>query len=215
MSIKYLLRIKVNDFNLVKITLINGKDFNVSLPKTNVANQKANVHFSLHTVNDRLTFKTVSIQKNEKEIIEEVIIKAQNNPQNQYMAIPDKKELDLFKGKDFNLQNPTILMKTPIGIGVNLINSSMDKLFVNKKTKTPDSLFANIENIVIPNQATGISIQCFVGKNFTGKLHGYTNGYDKWFAYEEKNYLGNNYLFLFTIKFKFPEVKSSLSAIRV
>ncbi|MFA6005330.1 MAG: hypothetical protein WC775_02485 [Patescibacteria group bacterium] len=215
MGIQHLLRIKVNDFNLVKIILINGQDFNISLPKTNVANKKVDVHFSLHTVNDRLTFKTVSIHKNGKEVIEEVIIKAQNNPQNQYMAIPGKKELDLFKGKDFNLQNPTLLMKTPIGIGVNLVNSSIDKLFVNKKTKTPDSLFTNIENILIPNQATGISIQCFIGKNFIGKLQGYTDGYDKWFNFEEHNYLGNTYLFLFAVKFKFPEVKSSPSAIQV
>lgn len=91
----------------------------------------------------------------------------------------------------------------------------MDKLFVNKKTRTPDSLFTKVENTVIPNKATGISIQCFVGKNFVGKLQNYTNGYDKWFSIEEKNYSKSIYLFLFTVKFKFPEIKSSPSAIQV
>lgn len=98
MNMKHLLRIKVNGFNLIKLMLINEKDFNISLPKTNVANQKANIHFSLHTRNDRLTFKIVSIQKNGKELIQEVIVKAKSNPQNQYMTISGKNELDMFKG---------------------------------------------------------------------------------------------------------------------
>lgn len=215
MSNKYLLRIKVNDFNLVKIILINEKDFNISFPKTNVANQRINTHFSLHTVNDRLTFKTVSIQKNGKELINDVIIKALNDPQNQQMAISGKDELDMFKGKDFSLEDPEILFKSPIGIGLNLIDTSIEKLFINKKSKTLDSLFNKIENISIPSWATGISIQCFIGKNFIGKLHNYIKDCDKWFSIEEKNNLGNIYLFLFTVKFKFPEIKISSSAIQV
>ena len=215
MNIKHLLRIKVNVFNLVKIILIKEKDFNISFPKTNVVNQKVNTHFSLHTMNDRLTFKTISIQKNGKELIKEVIVKALEDPQNQHMIIPGKNELDIFKGKDFSLNNPAILFKTPIGIGLNLINTSIDKLFINKETKTQDSLFNRIENISVPNWATGISIQCFVGKNFIGKLPNYINDCDKWFSIEEKNYSGSIYLFLFTIKFKFPKIKSSSSAIQV
>lgn len=70
-----LLRIKINDFNFLQLKLINNKDFIFSIPKTNVASQQLNTHFTLHTQNDVVTWKTTSFVKNGKDLMSDMLKK--------------------------------------------------------------------------------------------------------------------------------------------
>lgn len=210
---KYLLRIKVNNFNLLQLKLINQKDFIFSIPKTNVAGQKLNTHFTFHTMNEVVTWKTDSIIKHGKELISDVIKRVELSNYSE-LSIPGKNKINMLYGKKFDFNHPERLINPYINLSLNLINSSMDKLFVNK-SKTPDNQFGEVVNFVIPEDKTGITIESMIGKNFIGDTNTYTHNHDDFCLIRQSNYLGDQYSLLFLVKYIFPEIEASPDSIIV
>lgn len=208
---KCLLKIKINNFNFLQLKLINNKDFIFSIPKTNVANQQLNTHFTLHTENDVVTWKTTSFVKNGKDLMNDMLQKVEESDY-KHLSVPGKKELNMLYGKKFDFSDSKLLVNPHTNVSLNLINSSMSKLFVNK-SKTSDMSFDKVVNFNVPADKTGITIKSFLGKNFSSKISTYIEGCDDYCEISHQNHKGDNYYLLFLIKYEFPEVKTSSSSI--
>lgn len=206
-----LLRIKIDDFNFLQLKLINKKDFIFSIPKTNVANQQLNTHFTLHTRNDVVTWKTTSFVKNGRELITEMLRKVEASDFKD-LSVPGKNELNMLHGKKFDFTDNKLLVNPYINVSLNLINSSMSQLFVNK-SKTSDISFDKVVNFCVPANKTGITVKSFIGKNFIANISTYIEKCDDYCEISHRNHSGDLYLFLFLVKYKFPEVESSPSSI--
>lgn len=206
-----LLRIKINDFNFLQLKLINNKDFIFSIPKTNVASQQLNTHFTLHTQNDVVTWKTTSFVKNGKDLMSDMLKKVELSDF-KHLSVPGKKELNMLYGKKFDFTDSKLLVNPHANISLNLINSSMSQLFVNK-SKTSDVSFDKVVNFSVPADKTGITIKSFIGKNFSSKISAYIERCDDYCEISHQNHKGDQYSFLFLVKYEFPEVQSSPSSI--
>lgn|GEM_PF-2671561 len=206
-----LLRIKINDFNFLQLKLINNKDFIISIPKTNVANQQLNTHFTLHTQNDVVTWKTTSFVKNGQDLMLDMLKKVEASDF-KHLSVPGKKELNMLHGKKFDFTDSKLLVNPHANISLNLINSSMSQLFVNK-SKTPDISFDKVVNFNVSTDKSGITIRSFIGKNFNANISTYTEECDDYCEISHQNHKGDQYSFLFLVRYEFPEFQSSPSSI--
>ena len=211
---KHLLRIKVNGFNLLRVSLFKEKDFIFSFPQTKVSNYTSNGHFTLHTEKPRITFKTTSITKHFQEILPSIVNQYKDHSGISGKLIPNG-EIDLNKGNDLNFDDPTKLIKTPIGIGLNLEDIKIEDLFTTKASKTSDGVFDHIENIQLPEGKTGFYIHCLVGKIFVGDIKDYIKDTDYYFVVQRQNYCNDEYTLLFLMKYTFPKIKDSDTALRI
>ena len=211
---KYLLRIKVNGFNLLRVSLFKERDFIFSFPQTKVADYTSNGHFTLHTEKLRITVKTTSITRHSQEILPTVVDQYKNHPGIRGKIIPNG-EIDINKGNTLNLDDSTKLIKNPIGIGLNLVGIKIEDLFTTKVSKTTDNAFAHVENIELPEGKTGFYLNCLVGKNFTGSIDDYIKDADYFFVIQKRNYCSDTYTLLFLMKYAFPKIKDNNNALRI
>lgn len=211
---KHLLRIKINGFNFLRVSLFKEKDFIFSFPQTKVTSYTLNGHFTLHTERLRITFKTTSIKKGSQEILPAVVNQYKDHPGIKGKVIANG-EIDLNKGNDLNLEDPTKLIKTPIGIGLNLEINKIEDLFTSKVSKTPDDSFDHIEDIQLPEGKTGFYIHFLIGKNFMGNIADYIKEADYHFVIQRQNYCSDVYTLLLLMNYKFPKIKENNSALRI
>jgi hypothetical protein len=211
---QWLLRIKINGFNLLGVSLVKNKDFIFSFPQTRVASYTLNGHFTLHTKYPRITVKTTSITKHFQEILPLIIDQYEDHPGIKGKTIPNG-EIDLNKGDILNLDDSTILTRTPIGIGLNLAGIKIEDLFTPKVSKKTDSLFKYIEDIHLPEGRNGFYLYCLIGKNFTGKVKDYIKNADYYFVLQKENYCKDIYTILFLMDYTFPKIKYSDNALKI
>lgn len=211
---KHLLRIKVNGFNLLRVTLFKDKDFIFSFPQTKVKDYTSSIHFTFHTERPRITFKTTSIKKYSQEILPTAVNQYKDHPGIRGKLIPNG-EIDLNKGNDLNLDDPTKLIKNPIGIGLNLKGIKIEDLFISRRSKTSDETFSHIKNIQLPEGKTGFYLYCLVGKNFIGNIKDYINKIDYHFVIQAQNYRNDTYTLLFLMNFTFPKIENSNTALKI
>lgn len=212
MKTQNILRIRVNGFNLLKLSLINNKDFIFSYPKTNVSGQVVDSHFTLHSLNDRVTFKIISLTKQKKDMLSYVLKLAKTNPVLTDRIVPIG-QIDLLKGKIFDMNDVYSLIDICIGMAVNIITKPIEELFVIKKSKSEDNSFLTIKEVTIPLNKTAFSFKCLVGKNFVGTIDNYINNSEDHCWVKSKTVNGDEYTFLFLLKYKFPDVTPSKSSI--
>lgn len=198
-----LLRIKVNGKNLIKFTRQHGgRDFLITYPTIYQNETETQNHFTFHSPNGRITLKITSVKLDGQEMLSNIILLAKDNPRFSRMIL--SKEIDLYK--ELGLLNFTSTKKIyPWGtVALNLKNSSLEKYF--RKTKTLDNKFKTVRNVKIPKSGEDkITIKFGIGKNFCGNIKPMISKYDDYIKVEEFNHIGDKYIFLFLIEYKFPD----------
>ncbi len=198
-----ILRIKINGEGLIKLSTQHRKrDFLISYPLAFTGNVQLQSHFTLHTPNGRLTFKTTSIHVDKKEVLPQLLIAVKNHPL--YKDKVNPSNLDLYGKKILNLDDPKEIVYAGT-IALNLENSEGERFF--KKTKTSDSKFRYIKDIKTPpNEPSKVTVKFGFGKNFIGDLSSLIKKYDDHIILQEKNYESIKYTIVFFIKYGFPRL---------
>jgi len=199
-----ILRIKINGIGLIKLSKQHGgRDFVITYPPVIQKDTRIESHFSLHTPNNRVTFKTTSIKINGIEQMPSLLKNLEKNPTFINKITPT--DLDLYRETVFDLTDPNKM--TYLGtIALNIENSSLNKYFLPPKTH--DNKFKLVKDIKIPaSKKNKITIKFGVAKNFTGDLSKLISKYQDNIILKEKNYTDDLYTFAFLIEYKFPDIK--------
>lgn len=199
-----LLRIKINGRSLIKLSKQHkGRDFIISYPITFQNNTEAQTHFTLHTPNDRVTFKITSLKQKGVETMPNVLALVRDHPV--YVKKVTPTDLDLYGGeKIIDLSNPEEISYAGT-IALNMQKNSIDQFF--RPAKTPDNKFKSVKDINIPNDKEGkITIKFGFGKNFKGDLIKWSFKYPEHIVLQEKNFNGDEYIIVFFIEYSFPEI---------
>lgn len=204
-----LLRIKLNNKPFLKFSKTHGgRDFLLSYPAVNFRGITIDSHCTLHTPNDRVTFKTTSIKEHGTENLLMYANSVKDNQSFKDKVIYNKatnsvSEIDLYKGKAFHISQDRVTYV--FSIALHLKNDSVDEFFL--KSRTTDEKFLEVKNIVVPQDKDGkVTIKYGIGKGTGFKLESYFGNVDDYIFIEEKNHMNVPYTFFFGIYYSFPEL---------
>lgn len=204
---RYIARIKIDSKPIFSLICTGEKDYVISTPKSSkILNNGGyfNFHFTLHTLNNRVTQKITDFGNDEKtfnQILEEA------NKGDFYVS-KDKegvlKDIDMTKGKYYlMLENPGFIGNI-LTFGINDIHNDKKITDFFSESKKTDEIFSNMINIEYPKHLKDIEIQLNVCKNFilSDPLIAYKSKgikYEKAFVIEDELH-NDKYKFILLIK---------------
>ena len=167
---RYIARIKLDNKPLCGLICSGGKDYIFSFPKSgHILNEGGyfNFHFTLHTANNRVTYKVTDFGNSTKSF-EDILNEADKNGNFYVSKNKDGslKDIDMTKGEiHLNLDNPGFIGNI-FKFGIKDIHNKEKKItdFFGD-SKKPDEKFKRVINVEYPEESTDIEIHMNICKN--------------------------------------------------